>query len=89
MVKIDVEEAEATVLAGAGELLSRHPRVICEVAARNSATVTGILKDHEYTLYDGNQPAQEREALSLAPHNTLALPAQPLSSLTRASAQPS
>ena len=76
VLKIDVEEAEATVLAGAGGVLGTHPRVICEVAARNSATVTGILKEHEYTLYDGNQPAQKREALFLAPHNTLALPAQ-------------
>jgi FkbM family methyltransferase len=78
VVKIDVEEAEGTVLAGAGDLLRTHPRIICEVAARNSATVATILKDHGYTLYDGNQPAQKREALSLAPHNTLALPAQGL-----------
>jgi FkbM family methyltransferase len=73
VIKIDVEEAEVTVLAGAGNLLRTHPRVICEVAARNSAAVTGILNNHEYTLYDGNQPAQERKALSLAPHNTLGL----------------
>jgi FkbM family methyltransferase len=88
VVKIDVEEAEATVLAGAGDLLRTHPKVICEVAARNSATVTGILKDHEYTLYDGNQPAQKREALSLAPHNTLAVPTRGLPSLARPSAPP-
>jgi FkbM family methyltransferase len=73
VVKIDVEEAEAMVLTGARNLLRAHPKIICEVAARNSAIVTGILTDHEYSLYDGNLPASQRAALSDAPHNTLAL----------------
>jgi FkbM family methyltransferase len=77
LVKIDVEEAEAKVLAACGDLFDGHPKMICEVASRNSEFVTKVLMNHGYTIFDGNRPAQCRTPISAAPHNTLALPASP------------
>lgn len=72
VIKIDVEGAEATVLAGAAQVLHRHPVIVCEVAVRNSETVAEILGQHGYTLYDGDQPPRYRVPLTVAPPITLA-----------------
>ncbi len=73
VVKIDVEEAEVMVLKGGGDVLRAHPTIICEVAGRNSATVRAILAAQGYVLYDGEQPADTRRPMSVAPANTLAI----------------
>jgi FkbM family methyltransferase len=78
VIKIDVEEAEAAVLAGGPRVLGLASTVICEVAARNAAAVGGLLTGHGYALYDGDLPPGERTRVTGAPPNTLAVrrPAQ-------------
>jgi FkbM family methyltransferase len=73
ILKIDVEGAEAQVLAGASAVLRCHPRVICEVAQENAAAVRDVLTGAGYTLYDGEQPAGQRSPLASASYNTLAI----------------
>jgi FkbM family methyltransferase len=73
VIKIDVEGAEAQVLAGAGEVLRARPRIICEVAGENAAAVGARLRALGYTLYDADQAAADRVAMDSAPYNTLAV----------------
>jgi FkbM family methyltransferase len=73
VIKIDVEGAELTVLAGGAQLLERLPTLICEVGARNAAAVSGLLTTRGYALYDGDRPPGERVPAAVAPPNTLAL----------------
>ena len=73
VIKIDVEGAEAQVLAGAATVLHSRPRIICEVAKENAATVRSILTELDYTLYDGEQPAITRLPEEEALPNTLAI----------------
>ena len=73
VIKIDVEGAEAHVLAGGPAVLRAHPRIICEVAKENAAAVSDLLARSGYTLYDGEQPASQRLPASEAPPNTLAI----------------
>ncbi len=73
VLKIDVEGAELTVLAGAARVLSHSPTVICEVSA-NATTVADILTGNGYTLYDADQLPAERLPAPSAPFNTLATP---------------
>ena len=73
VIKIDVEEAEAAVLAGGSRVLGGASTVICEVAARNALAVREILTAHGYTLYDGDLPPGERTPAAGAPPNTLAV----------------
>ena len=74
-VKIDVEGAEEAVLRGATRLLSQvRPRLLCEVTGRNSRSVTKLLRDHGYRLYDAEKPSGERQPDEAAAWNTLALP---------------
>jgi FkbM family methyltransferase len=75
VLKIDSEGAEARILSGGKELLSRHrPVVICEVASENSAAVTSILRDARYGIFDMHEPKGSRKRLSEAPWDTLAIP---------------
>jgi len=73
VLKIDVEGAELAVLNGAAQLLGHVPTIICEVAARNAAAVSGLLTARGYTLYDGDRPSSERVPVSMAAPNTLAV----------------
>jgi FkbM family methyltransferase len=73
LIKIDVEMAEAAVLAGGSRVLGHASAVICEVAARNSTTVRDLLSLHGYVLYDGDRPAEHRVPIVAAPPNTLAI----------------
>jgi FkbM family methyltransferase len=73
VIKIDVEEAEAAVLAGGSRVLRLASTIICEVAARNSAAVRDLLNVHDYVLYDGDRPSGERVPVACAPPNTLAV----------------
>jgi FkbM family methyltransferase len=73
VIKIDVEGAEAMVLAGSGQVLCQQPAIICEVAGSNSETVAGVLARHGYSLYDGDLPPTQRVPLTVAPPTTLAV----------------
>lgn len=73
VVKIDVEGAELTVLAGGAQLLDRLPALICEVGRRNAAAVSDLLTAHGYNLHDGDLLPGQRAPVALAPPNTLAL----------------
>ncbi len=73
IIKIDVEAAEAKVLAGGRAVLRSLPTIICEVAGDNAVTVGKVLANYCYTVYDGNQPAEQRKPLTTAPPNTLAI----------------
>ena len=73
VIKIDVEGAEAQVLAGGPAVLRARPRIICEVAKRNAAEVGNLLAALDYSLYDGDQPNGHRFPLGEAPYNTLAI----------------
>jgi FkbM family methyltransferase len=73
VIKIDVEEAELTVLAGASRVLDRSPAIICEVAASNAGPVWELLNARGYAVYDGDQPRHERVPAGAAPFNTLAI----------------
>lgn len=73
VVKIDVEQAEAVVLAGASRVLEHAATVICEVAACNSAAVRDLLTANGYTLYDGDLPSGARVPVPDALPNTLAI----------------
>ncbi len=74
VLKIDVEAAEALVLAGASAVLANRPVIICEVAQENAERVRELLLPFDYLLYDGAVPASERRPLDRAPFMLLALP---------------
>jgi len=77
VLKIDVEGAEAMVLAGATKLLSNvRPLVYCEVGTQTSASVAACLHNHRYRLFDGDSdnPAEIQECA----FNTLAVPQERL-----------
>ena len=86
VVKIDVETAELKVLASAGSVLQTSPTVICEVAGGNAEAVGNLLGGCGYTLYDGDQSADQRIPRDVAPYATLAINHQ--SSSPRASCEP-
>jgi FkbM family methyltransferase len=73
VVKIDVEEAEVLVLTGSASVLRMRPIIICEVAGRNAPAVRDLLAGQGYTLYDGEQAADQRISMTTAPPNTLAI----------------
>ena len=73
VIKIDVEEAEAVVLAGGSRVLGLASTIICEVGAHNSTAVRNILSRHGYVLYDGDRPPAERVPVAYATPNTLAV----------------
>jgi FkbM family methyltransferase len=53
VLKIDVETAEAIVLAGAEQLLSKaKPVILCEVSEENQNACTRILKSHGYSFFN-------------------------------------
>jgi FkbM family methyltransferase len=73
VIKIDVEEAEAAVLAGGSRVLELASKIICEVAARNFAVVRDMLNKHGYVLYNGDRPSAERVPVANAQWTTLAV----------------
>ena len=75
LVKIDVEGAEANVLAGGGKLLEEiRPIIICEVGEAAAEGVAQILKSSSYRIFDGSQPLTNRIELNRVVWNTLAIP---------------
>jgi FkbM family methyltransferase len=74
VLKIDVEGAEAAVLAGGQRLVSQaKPVVLCEVAGENAEVCTQFFKSHGYSLYDFDN--RRRGEIDKAAWNTLAIPA--------------
>jgi FkbM family methyltransferase len=74
-VKIDVEGAELGVLQGGAKVLSQHrPIVLCEVGKEARDAVTELLVGHRYALYDMKIPLDQRQKLSRAVWNTIAVP---------------
>jgi FkbM family methyltransferase len=80
LLKIDVEGAEAIVLAGAEQILARQrPVVYVEVGDEQAGAVTALLHRHGYALFDGDgRPDVEIDRCTF---NTLAIPRE--SSLMR------
>lgn len=73
VLKVDVEGAELSVLAGGTQVLAHSPTVICEVSAQNATGVSAILAGHGYVLYNGDRRPCERVPTAAAPFNTLAI----------------
>jgi FkbM family methyltransferase len=72
ILKIDVEGAEADLLLGAQELISRvRPIILCEVSSSNIEFCTRFLTAHGYSLYDHDNRA--RGKIHYAATNTLAV----------------
>jgi FkbM family methyltransferase len=72
VLKIDVEGAEALVLAGANTLISKvRPVILCEVSGHNVDTCSSLLKSQGYTLYDMEN--RSRGPLEKTVYNTLAV----------------
>jgi FkbM family methyltransferase len=75
VLKIDVEGLEHKVLAGATEVLSKaRPVIWCEVDPVNKEEVTKILRANDYEIFYANQEPSQRQPLSQAPWETLAIP---------------
>jgi FkbM family methyltransferase len=75
VLKIDVEGLEHRVLAGAAKVLSKaRPVIWCEVDPVNKEAVTNILHANDYEIFYANQEPSQREPLSQAPWETLAIP---------------
>ena len=73
LVKIDIEGAEIDLLHGAHRLLSEiRPVLMCESQHRNRPSVTTILNQYSYKLYDWD--AKPRVEVQTAAFNTLAIP---------------
>jgi Methyltransferase FkbM domain len=74
VLKIDVEGAELEVLEGASDLLKRKgPVIICEVSPERSEKVTDLFKRFGYKIYDADTRRAERQELTTAPWNTVAI----------------
>jgi FkbM family methyltransferase len=75
IVKVDVEGAEAEVLAGAARLLEDHrPVLLLEVGEPAADEVSGLLKMRAYRLFDGDHAGPNRELIDRAVWNTIAIP---------------
>jgi hypothetical protein len=74
-LKIDVEGHEERVLAGARRVLGQHrPTILCEIGEEQAASLTGMLNDFDYELFDAGVPRGTRKPLARAAWNTLAVP---------------
>ena len=75
VLKIDVEGLEVEVLQGARQILATaRPIVVCEVGSENADSVTGILKEYGYSLFDADKAASDRKEIPKAAWNTMAFP---------------
>jgi FkbM family methyltransferase len=74
-IKVDVEDAEALVLGGVEEVLSKcRPNIYIEVGDEQRDRVTDVLKRHRYRLFD--RDTTDGCEMDKCPWNTLAVPAE-------------
>lgn len=75
VLKIDVETAEALVLAGGNRLISKaRPVVLCEISDEKAEACTSFFHSHGYKLYD--YESRDRLPIKGAVWNTLAVPGE-------------
>jgi FkbM family methyltransferase len=75
LLKIDVEGAEDACLIGASRLLaSVRPDVLCEISEKSDGTAAEVLLNHDYVLFNGSLPPEQRIALERPVWSTLARP---------------
>jgi FkbM family methyltransferase len=78
-IKIDVEGAELMLLSQAKKVLTQcRPRLYCEVGGQQNERVTELLRNHDYTLFDGD--VRDRQPLAKCAWNSLAVPNELLES---------
>lgn len=74
-IKIDVEGAEVLVLSGALEILKTvRPTIYIEVGEEAAATVSSLLTQADYLVFDGAKPLKSQTPLNSCPFNALAIP---------------
>lgn len=75
ILKIDVEGAEVEVLAGQRRMLTDiRPTIICEVGPSAAAQITRILREANFTLYNGERLATGAAPVSEACWSLIAVP---------------
>jgi FkbM family methyltransferase len=75
VLKIDVEGVEISVLGGSKRVLHEvRPRIFCEVRPSNADSITSILRDAGYSLFDADVPKSARKPLCVAAWNSIAYP---------------
>jgi FkbM family methyltransferase len=84
VIKIDVEGAEALVLAGGASVLAGGPTIVCEVAQANASRVRELLSPFGYALYDADLAADRRRQLDRVPAALLAIARGPANPATPA-----
>lgn len=77
LIKVDVEGAEVSVLAGAGQLLeARHSTWIIEVGSDVAQTVYREFNLRGYSIFDADVPSGRRVPLDTCAYNSLMVPAR-------------
>lgn len=75
ILKIDVEGAEGIVLEGATRLMREiRPTILVEVGSERSQSVSSLLQEFGYRLYDGDDPRWFENPQKLCSWNTIAVP---------------
>lgn len=75
VLKIDVDGSEYHVLSGGLSMLKgKRPVVFVEVYERNADSVTRLLEELNYDLFDYDNGEQAKKPISRATYNTLAIP---------------
>lgn len=74
VLKVDVEGAEALVLAAADSVLSSLPTILCEVSTENSDFVRALLADRGYVLFDAETRPPRKPLGQDSAFNILAVP---------------
>lgn len=83
-LKIDVEGAEELVLKGGSHLQEDiRPQIYVEVGAKQSKEVTELLHSVGYTLFDGHAGLKSRSSVSECAFNTLAIPSETVTAISR------
>lgn len=76
VLKIDVEGAEMSVLAGADQVLREvRPAVYCEVTEKNASEARDLFEGYRYTVFDGTEyQGVGDDPASRCHRNTVAIP---------------
>ena len=75
IVKMDIEGSELEALRGGENIFkASKPVMLLEIYDNIQAETTKLLHSWNYSLYDAEKPRESRVEISLATHNTLAIP---------------